>query len=276
MVANALTATAWKDVRLVTAALAAGTYTVYAPFVEDGGGRKAFVVSGTAAPTARTVDGVDKAPIAAAIIETEVDGANPNTIRSHHIYITITASERIYARSVPAKNGIPMDNICIGKGRMQRAHVRLVADEVARRGIRWLVETVKALASMAVGAAMLAAVSCTGIADVLQPFSADNPQEKPDEISELGTQVARLKVLSDELECPVEYWVRGKEIDLLRAAMAQEGIDHASELVKFAKLLNNEKSRADEADARAEEAEAVVDQFRSLIQPAAEAAEGNQ
>ena len=119
MVANALTATAWKEVRLVAAtALAAGTYTVYAPFVEDGGGKKAFVVSGTSEPTDRTVDGIAKAPLAAAIIETEVDGANPDTIRAHHVYITIASGEEIYARSVPSKNGIPMDNICIGKGRM--------------------------------------------------------------------------------------------------------------------------------------------------------------
>ena len=150
-----------------------------------------------------------------------------------------------------------------------------MADEVARRGIRWLVETVKITLSMLTGMAMTIFASCTGIADVLQPFSADNPQEKPDEVSELGTQVARIKALADDLECPVEYWVRGKEIDLLRAAMAQEGIDHASELEQFAKLLNDEKTRADEADARAEEAEAVVDQFRSLIQPAAEAAQGD-
>ena len=119
MVANALTATAWKELELVSGtALTAGTYTVYAPFIEDGGGKKAFVASGTAAPVARTVDGVDKAPIAAAIIETEVDGANPTTIRAHQIYITIASTEKIYARSIPAKNGIPMDNICIGKGRM--------------------------------------------------------------------------------------------------------------------------------------------------------------
>ena len=150
-----------------------------------------------------------------------------------------------------------------------------MADEVARRGIRWLIETVKITLSMLTGMAMTIFASCTGIADVLQPFSADNPQEKPNEVSELGTQVARLKVLADDLECPVEYWVRGKEIDLLRGAMAQEGIDNAAELAKFAKLLNNEKTRADEAEARAEEAEAVVDQFRSLIQPAAEAAQGD-
>ena len=105
-----------------------------------------------------------------------------------------------------------------------------MADEVARRGIRWLVETVKITLSMLTGMAMTIFASCTGIADVLQPFSADNPQEKPNEVSALGTEVARLKVLADDLECPVEYWVRGKEIELLRGAMAQEGIDHAAEL----------------------------------------------
>ena len=150
-----------------------------------------------------------------------------------------------------------------------------MADEVVRRARSWLVDTLKLILSMLIGAAITIFVSCTGIADVLQPFSADNPQEKPDEVSALGTEVARLKVLTDDLECPVEYWVRGKEIDLLRGAMAQEGIDHASELEQFVKLLNDQKSRADEADARAEEAEAVLDQFRSLIQPAAEAVQGD-
>ena len=112
---------------------------------------------------------------------------------------------------------------------------------------------------------------------MLQPFSADNPQEKPNEVSALGTEVARLKVLADDLECPVEYWVRGKELDLLRSTMAQESIDHASELEQFVKLLNSEKTRADEADARAAAAEEGLAKIRSLLQPAApDAAEGNQ
>ena len=150
-----------------------------------------------------------------------------------------------------------------------------MADEVARRGVRWLVETVKITLSMLTGMAMTIFASCTGIADVLQPFSADNPQEKPNEVSAFGTEVARLRVLVDDLECPVEYWVRGKELDLLRSTMAQESINHSSELAKFAKLLNNEKSRADEADARAAASEADLAKIRSLLQPAAEAAEGD-
>ena len=154
-------------------------------------------------------------------------------------------------------------------------------DDARQKIFRWLVETVKAVLSMAVGAATMVAVSCTGIADVLQPFSSDNPQEKPDEVSALVSalkvELGRVEGLADDLECPVEYWVRGKEIDLLRGAMAQEGIDHASELAKFAKLLNNEKTRADEADARAATAEEGLAKIRSLLQPAApDAAEGNQ
>ena len=152
---------------------------------------------------------------------------------------------------------------------------RNVVDDARQKIFRWLVETVKAVLSMAVGAATMVAVSCTGIADVLQPFSAETPQEKPNEVSALGTEVARLKVLADNLECPVEYWVRGHEIDLLRSTMAQESIDHATELEKFVKLLNSEKTRADEADARAAASEADLAKIRSLLQPAAEAAEGD-
>ena len=152
-----------------------------------------------------------------------------------------------------------------------------MADEVARRGVRWLVETVKALASMAVGAAMLAAVSCTGIADVLQPFSADNPQEKPNEVSALGTEVARLKVLADNLECPVDYYVARKEVELLTVVMAQQQIDFNTQLDEFIAELNSEKMRTAEAEERAAASEADLAQILRLVQPAApDAAEGNQ
>ena len=154
-----------------------------------------------------------------------------------------------------------------------------MVDDARQKIFRWLVNTLKITLSMLTGAAMTIFASCTGIADVLQPFSSDNPQEKPDEVSALVSalkvELGRVEGLADDLECPVEYWVRGKEIDLLRGAMAQEGIDHASELAKFAKLLNNEKTRADEADARAATAEEGLAKIRSLLQPAApDAAQG--
>ena len=102
-----------------------------------------------------------------------------------------------------------------------------MADEVARRGIRWLVETVKALASMAVGAAMVAAVSCAGISDALGGlgFSEDSPQQAPvAEVTQLHELTTRLETVvgSGGLECAAKYFVKEKELDLLAVAMARQ------------------------------------------------------
>ena len=151
-------------------------------------------------------------------------------------------------------------------------------DDARQKIFRWLVETLKAVLSMAVGAATMVAVSCTGIADVLPglgSFSAETPQERPNEVSALGTQVARIRALADDLEVPVDYWVAKKEVELLTTAMAQQQIDFNRQLADFVKELNNEKARTAEAEARAVAAEADLAQILRLVQPAADAAQGD-
>jgi hypothetical protein len=153
---------------------------------------------------------------------------------------------------------------------------RNVVDDARQKIFRWLVNTLKITLSMLTGAAMTIFASCTGIADVLQPFSAETPQEKPNEVSALGTEVARLKVLADNLECPVDYYVARKEVELLTVVMAQQQIDFNTQLDEFIAELNSEKMRADEADARAATAEEGLAKIRSLLQPAApDAAQGD-
>ena len=152
-------------------------------------------------------------------------------------------------------------------------------DDARQKIFRWLVETVKAVLSMAVGAATMVAVSCTGIADVLPglgSFSAETPQERPNEVSALGTEVARLKVLADNLECPVDYYVARKEVELLTVVMAQQQIDFNTQLDEFIAELNSEKMRTAEAEARAAASEADLAQILRLVQPAApDAAQGD-
>ena len=157
-----------------------------------------------------------------------------------------------------------------------------MADEVARRGVRWLVETVKALASMAVGAAMVAAVSCAGISDALGGlgFSEDNPQPAPVPNSvrtHLYELTVRLEVVvgSGGLECAAKYFVQEKKLDLLAVAMARQQTQCSADAKELVAAVNAAETRADEAEARAELAEADLAKIRSLLQPAApDAAEG--
>ena len=154
-----------------------------------------------------------------------------------------------------------------------------MADEVARRSLRWLVETVKALASMAVGAAMVAAVSCAGISDALGGigFSEDNPQQAPvPEVGALHELTTRLETVvgSGGLECAAKYFVQEKKLDLLAVAMARQQTQCTADAKELVAAVNAAETRADEAEARAELAEADLAKIRSLLQPAAEAAEG--
>lgn len=153
-----------------------------------------------------------------------------------------------------------------------------MADEVARRGVRWLVETVKALASMAVGAAMVAAVSCAGISDALGGlgFSEDNPQPAPNaDVTALHELTVRLETVVDgDLACAARYLVKEKELDLLAGAMARQQTQCTADTKELVAAVNDAETRADEAEARAELAEADLAKIRSLLQPAAADDEG--
>ena len=143
---------------------------------------------------------------------------------------------------------------------------------------RWVAETVKPIVYAGLPVVLFAVASCTGLGDVLGGlggFSEDNPQQAPvPEVGALHELTVRLEYLADDLQCPADYLAKEKELDLLAGAMADAQRECTADIKELVDAVNNAETRADEAEARAELAEADLAKIRSLLQPAAEAAEG--
>lgn len=141
-------------------------------------------------------------------------------------------------------------------------------DERARI-VRWLVETVKALGAAAVGAVMVAAVSCQTLPglDALGGLTGGEP-DRPATPALDYQLIVRMEAMIEQLECPVDTAITRRYIEDLETLVR----DERAECVE---LLDAERARADAAEARAAEAEARAEQaeadlaaIRSLLQPA--------
>ena len=133
-------------------------------------------------------------------------------------------------------------------------------------------EAVRLVASLLTGAVIASLSSCLtgGVEGALGGVL----QERPNEASELRTEIVRLELLRDELlevserlECPADYLARERAMEDLAASMALAERECAAGMERMLLALREAEARAVDAEARAAAAEQSLADIRAALQP---------
>ena len=144
-----------------------------------------------------------------------------------------------------------------------------VQEQARSTARRVVVEVTKLVGVAIVGAATALAVSCAGLADAVPGLGdalgggAPQIQERPNaDLSDLKVAVVQLQHVTKQLECPADYAVLEAENTMLASAMAAQSSTYQASIDELAAAAND-------ALARAEDAEATLATILSAINPAA-------